>query len=117
MSNEFITGIAQKLNAIFGFTVYTDEIKQGLKKPCFFIQTVENRSTRVTGNRFLISGIFDIHYFSESEKTDDLLSVADKLLDVLDIISLKDTDIRGTQISHNIADNVLHFMVSYNTFI
>lgn len=117
MSNEFITGIAQKLSDSFGFTVYTDKIKQGFTQPCFFIQIIESNSRRIISDRFSVGCVLDIHYFSKSNNIKDLLAVADKLLEVLDIISLEDTDIRGTQMSHNIVDNILHFMVSYKTFI
>ena len=38
MINAIISGISITLDGAFGYEVYGEEIKQGLKEPCFFIK-------------------------------------------------------------------------------
>ena len=40
-TNDIIDGVSIKLNELFGekYTIYTNNVKQGLQFPCFFIKT------------------------------------------------------------------------------
>ena len=42
MINSIIEGISASLNAEFGddYTIYTENVEQGLKEPCFFISCI-----------------------------------------------------------------------------
>ena len=69
MLNKIITGISQALDAEFNseeneeYTIYTEDVEQGLEEPCFFIFSLKPSSKQLVGNRYDRKYPFDIHYF------------------------------------------------------
>ena len=60
---------------------------------------------------------FDILYFPAKGRK-ECYAVADNLCTVLELITLPGGDLlRGTEISYEVTDGVLHFMISYNHFV
>lgn len=118
MVNSLIIAISIKLNATFGdgFRVYKDDVEQGLQEPCFFISTLKPSLKPLLGGRAFQTNPFDIHYFPQNAGDNgELFSIAEQLLDVLEMITLQDGDrIRGTDRSYEIMDGVLHFFVQFN---
>ena len=59
---------------------------------------------------------FDVLYFPKTGR-EDCYGVADTLAEVLEVIDLPGGDkLRGTDMSFQVTDGVLHFLVSYNHF-
>ena len=117
MVPDIIDGISIKLNDIYDVPIYGDEdIKQGFKQPCFFIAVLNpSQETRLYG-RYIRRNPFDVHYFPKSRI--DAENVASELYEALEHITLIDgTLLRGTEISHDVQDGVLHFFVSYNVML
>lgn len=117
MLNKLIDAIALKLNLEFGdgYAIYKESVKQGLKEPCFFIVLLTSSQTQVLGKRYFREHPFDIHYFPiTNDKNTEFLDVVDKLNDVLEYITMDADLIRGTKISHEVVDDVLHFYVNYD---
>ncbi|SDF61864.1 phage tail terminator family protein [Sporomusa acidovorans] len=117
MLNKVMDGIAQKLDQVFGegYEIYIDEIKQGLKVPCFLILCLTSRQEQeidITYNRELP---FDVHYFPQAKKiTREVNSTVDALNIGLEYIQIEDGLLRGTDMKHEVIDGVLHFFVNYD---
>jgi hypothetical protein len=121
MVNDLIDGISVKLNQVFGngYKIYSEEVKQGLKEPCFLIVSLNPSSTQVIGNRYFRQTPFDIHYFpAVIGNNEEINGVASRLFDALEYITLLNNDlVRGTEMHYEKVDNVLHFFVQYNLHI
>lgn len=117
--NAVRKGVIQKLKQFYPeIKVYGEEISQGFKAPCFFIEMFPTSESRVMGNRYKRYHAFDIHYFSDANDTnDDLHEMAERLYNQLEFITVNDDDLMGTKMEHRIIKGVLHFFVHFNTFI
>ena len=60
MLNDLISGISIKLNAAFGdgYKIYTNDVKQGLKEPCFFVAVLEPTRKQIIGRRIGMTILF-----------------------------------------------------------
>jgi hypothetical protein len=121
MVNEIKDGISIKLNQVFGddYRIYSKKVKQGLKEPCFFIAVLNPSQKQLIGNRYFREHFFDIHYFPSAKDDDDELDeMGSNLFTDLEYITLVNGDlIRGTKMSYEKIDGVLHFFVNYNAFV
>lgn len=115
MLNETITGLAQKLDQLFGYEIYTDEVEQGLNEPCFFIVCLTGRQEQEIGTLYEREQAFDIHYFPQAHKpTREINDVADTLHMELEYITVDGNLVRGSKMRHEVIDGVLHFFVNYD---
>lgn len=89
-----------------------EEIKQGLREPCFFVKLIQGEQTQELGGRYHRSHAFDIHYFALDNR--EAHDVAEKLYEVLRLVELNGMLYQGTGMKHEIIDGVLHFFVDYN---
>lgn len=121
MLNDIITGIAKALGNTFGseYRVYENDVKQGLTEPCFFIATLKPEQTPLLGDRAIWRNPFDIHYIPKDGGTNaELYNVAEYLMYGLRYITTPKGDtLRGTSISYEVVDGVLHFFVNYNVVV
>lgn len=119
MGNEIVTGMTIKLNAVFGeeYDIFTEPVEQGLGDRCFFITSLKPQQTPMIGRRKFRVYPFDIAYLSDFGE-EDRLAVLDKLMDEMEFITLADgTVMHGTGMNAEMEDGILHFCVSYNTFV
>lgn len=118
MLNEIIQGVAMELHTAFGdgYKIYQDDVKQGLKRPCFFIAVLKPEFSSLLGTRGINRNPLDIQYIpSDPGKNAEMFDVAGKLAEALAFITLPDGDIlRGTSMNYEVVDGVLHFFVNYN---
>lgn len=119
MLNEVISGISIKLNNEFGdeYEIHTENVKQGLNEPCFFIKSLLVSTRPLLGKRKQRTYPFDISYFTK-DGNENLMSTGERLLDCLEYIKLINGDmLRGTSMEYEIIDDVLHFSVTYSVFL
>lgn len=124
MINKIITGISQALDAEFNteenqeYTIYTEDVEQGLEEPCFFIFSLKPSNRQLVGNRYERKYPFDIHYFpkDESNYNNEINEVTERLFTALEYIEV-DGLVRGTNMNAEIVDNVLHFFVDFNMIV
>ncbi|OOM82327.1 hypothetical protein CLPUN_02960 [Clostridium puniceum] len=122
MLNKIITGIAQTLDSEFNseenqkYTIYAEDVKQGLEEPCFFIFSLKPSNKQLVGNRYKRNYTFDIHYFPEDESNYNN-EITERLFMALEYITLDSGLIRGTNMNAEIVDNVLHFFINYNMIV
>lgn len=117
-TNRILDGITLALRAAYPEAqIESDTIEQGLTAPAFLVLLVSAESAPVIGVRYRRMPRFDILYFPKAGR-EECYATADFLCDILEVITLPDGDrIRGTDISFEITDGVLHFLVSYNHFV
>jgi hypothetical protein len=117
MLNETIDGIAQKLNQVFGdrYEIYIDEVKQGLKEPCFLIVCITGNQQQKLGTLYNREQSFDLHYFPQAKQiTREVNSVIAALNMELEYIEIEGGLLRGTKMKHEVIEGVLHFFVNYD---
>lgn len=110
-------GIIKKINEYYpNCTITGDRTKEDLEEPYFFVhQLPKIKKSELQSSVYDTD--FDIQYYL-SEEEDDLdikyAQVGDKLLDILEIISISDNKlIRGLNMRWEVIDNVLHVFVTY----
>lgn len=118
MVNEIIKGVSMKLNATFGdhYKIYRNDVKQGLKRPCFFIAVLKPELSPLIGWRYMSRNPLDVHYIpADSGNNAEMYTVADDLMESLEFITLPNGDqLHGTSMNFEVVDGVLHFFVNYN---
>jgi hypothetical protein len=120
MVNGIIDGISIELNLKFGdsYKIYSEDVSQGLKEPCFFIAVLNPSQKYLLNTKRQRNNLFDIHYFPTKQGgNSEIEDVAESLYSTLEWINVDGNDIRGTKMHHNSVDGVLHFFVEYNFFI
>lgn len=122
MINSIIEAISISLNEEFGdgYETHMEEIKQGLKEPCFFITCLNPTTELFLGMRYFRTNQFCIQYFPETnEKQRECNGVAERMLQCLEYITIygEDKPIMGTKMKYEVVDGVLNFFVNYDCFI
>lgn len=121
MCSEIITFTANALAEEFGgdITIYAEEVKQGVKKPCFFLKTEGVKEIPYIGERFLRKCRLLITFYPEdnSGKQGECERTAERLFDCLKFIDADDRPLMGSEMSFEIKDGLLLFHVDYNEFM
>lgn len=118
MINSITVGIAQGIAKEFGenYTIYTDEIKQGFKEPCFFIQAINSNERQVLSSRYQFRQSFVVQYFNNSTNA-ELYEISEKLMRVLEyVFCVDETTLRGLNRNYRIIDGVVNVFVDYNYY-
>lgn len=93
--------------------IEADAVEQGLTPPAFLVLLVNEEQSRLIGARWRRSPRFDILYFPKKGR-EECYAVADNLRQALELITLPTGDaLLGMDISFEVTDGVLHFMLSY----
>lgn len=124
MMNGIIAGIGKALSDEFKDTyqIYMEQIPQGFKEPCFFIQGINAAEKQFLNRRYKFNQSFVVQYFPEEDKTsnEDMYLVAERLMRALEYIKQFGTEeestLRGVQRNYRIIDGVLNLFVDYNFF-
>lgn len=116
-----VTGIAESISGVlyseYGYENYIESIEQGLDEPCFFIQSLKPSIKKYPGKRYLKQNPFCIQYISESTTKRELHDIGENLLMLLETISYDSGLLRGTDMSYEVTDDILHFFVNYDFFV
>ena len=125
MLQELIQGAANAIAGAFGpkTMIYTEMVRQNLKRPCFFIEGGDLSEKRVVGNRYLRKAPLSVTYFPSEEKIPvkrnaEMAQVAEKLFCVMENLWMEDGSIlRGTSMRAQNAGEVLRFSAQYGGFV
>lgn len=97
------------------FNIYGEEVKQGWKEPCFFVREIETMQQSELQGRLIRRHSFEITCFLDKHVTNDLNSqqaeIGRRLAELL--LYLPDAKLHGRNISYQIVDGILHFLVDY----
>ena len=119
MIKKIIDGICLALSSKFGEDreIYTEAVNQGLEDGSFSVVCLNPTNTQFLGNRYFRTNQFCIHYFPKTnEPKSECLEVLEDLYDALEIIDVDGDLIRGTNMTNEMDDGVLHFFVNYDFF-
>lgn len=137
MINRIIDAISITLNHEFNelgekdgttYKIYTEEVNQGLKTPCFFINSLDPQEDLFRGKRYRQTNQFCIQYIpSDSclEKKYECNEVREMLFSILEYITILEPDgentietlIRGNKMHGEYTDGTLNFFVNYDMFV
>lgn len=120
MINKIIDGICIALNNEFGdsYEIYTESVEQGLKEPCFFINSLNPTNAQFLNNKYERTQPFCIQYFpSSSEKNYECNEVLEQLNQCLEYISVSDNLTRGTEMHGEMVDGILNYFIHYDFFV
>ncbi len=120
MINKIVKGISKALYSEFGddYEIYTENVEQGLKEPCFFIQCINPKIIRFRGDRYYRENQFAIQYFPKSKDyRTECFSVIDRIFTALEFIEVDNEPVLGKGIDTHIYDGVLTFTINYNMFV
>lgn len=119
MVNDIKDAISIRLNQVFGYEIYSKDVQQGLQEPCFFIKVLSPSRKQMIGNRYYLEVSFDVHYFPSLQgDNDELDEVGSSLFNDLEYITMVNGDqLRGTKMSYEKFNGVLHFFVTYGVFL
>ena len=112
---DILDGVCIKLNDLFGdgYEIYTENVKQGLQEPCFFVKSLPVITNPLLGNRRERRYPFEIAHFTEGGN-EEKMRVGEQMLDGLEYLTLTNGDIvRCRSIDMDIVDDVLHVSVTY----
>ncbi|WP_313132639.1 phage tail terminator family protein [Anaerocolumna sp.] len=118
MVNDIINGITIKIDSLFddNAVTYTEGVEQDFQEPCFYVKLLRASQKQVLNNRYYLEHSFDVHYFpGTADKNAEMHDAASKLAG-LEYITSGDSLKRGTRMSYEIVDGVLHYFVQYNYY-
>jgi len=120
METEIIKGIAKALSSEFGgkYTIYAEKVKQGIRKPCFFINRESVCEIPFPMGRYFRENIYAVTFYpnGEDEKR-ECIRTAERLFQCLEYIYVGGDLTRGSKMSCNIDEGVLKFTLHYDMFI
>ena len=120
MVNQIYTAIAKKLEELFDKPlIFFDHLPQTFSGPCFWVRLLKTEQNQLLYNRYKVTLDFDIMMYptNDEEFIEELNSVGTDLLHGVEYIVTKDGNyLRGTNISYEVQDGVLHFFISYILF-
>lgn len=109
-----IDSIIAKINDAFGtgYRIYTENVEQGLKVPCFSIRQLSVNGNRHLQDRYKNTHQFMIQYFPKQGYEDCTVILNKLLLLLVDVGKYHATKLNG-----EIVDGVLNFEAVYSEFI
>lgn len=121
MIQDIINAIAISLKTEFGsgYSIYTENIEQGLREPAFSIVLLESINEQIVGVRYKRTSAFDVHYFPKDKLNAkrECIDVAERLTLCLEFIKSVDNIYHMIKMNYEIVDGVLHFFVTYNPIV
>lgn len=118
MIEKIISGISRTLFDIFGedVEIYTEDVKQGFKEPCFIIELVDEKVTNGVAGRLIAKDLFSVTYYPVKDIANkDIQKTIGLLRGALRVISVGDDLVRTTNLSLDVADSELHITFDTTT--
>ena len=116
---KIIDGICLAINSKFGDDrdIYTEAVNQGLEDGSFSIVCLNPTNAQFLGRRYFRTNQFCIHYFPKTdEPKSECLEVLEGLNEALEVIEVDGDLVRGTNMTSEMDEGVLHFFVNYDFF-
>ena len=111
-----IEAIVKKIRDAFGdnYRIYTENVEQGLKMPCFSIVQISANGNRFLQNRYKNTHQFMVQYFPASKKA---YSECSAMINQLLLLLVDVGNYHASKINAEIVDEVLNVEVVYTEFI
>lgn len=117
--NSIRSGVILGLSELFPqMDIYGEAIREGFESPCFFVKLLTAAQEQELDRRYRRSSSFDIHYFPVSaDYNGEAHGMAEQLYDKLRQVNIDGATYRGTSMTHEVVDGVLHFFVDFNFLV
>ncbi len=116
MINKIVTGIAEKLSACFkDIRIYTEEVEQGFKTPCFSIILRELGAEIYRGRRRRLKAEAEIHYYN-GRKRENYNSMTAELMTALEYINIDGFPVRPIGLKAKTGDDSMYITLSFDLF-
>lgn len=115
MIRSIVEQIGKGLNEEFGegYQIYSENMPQDFKTPCFIINCVNYSRGKALSNRFLVNLLFEVIFFPDEEsleQNDEIWDSADRMFDVLERVGR----FSGDNLKANFSEGVLMVNVNYS---
>lgn len=112
---KIIDSIAEITDKNFPNTeINTEEVKQGLETPCFFVFPLSVSDIRHIGRRWQAKYSMCIQYIPDSEEPRaECAEIEEKLYKQLEFVTVDGRTVAGSDIHSETTDQVLSFFVTY----
>ena len=112
---KIIDGIAEILDSGFpDKEINTEEVKQGLETPCFFVFPLNVSDIRHIGRRWNAKYSMCVQYIPDSvEPKAECTEVEEKLYKLLEYVTVDGSLVGGIDIHSETTDEALSFFVTY----
>lgn len=116
MTNLITDSITTQLGDCFGanYCYYIEEVRQGLQKPCFLIETITPRMRSCSPTRYERTVPIVVSFYNENEeyvKQDN--TIAEQIIECLEYLNVGDALIRAEDISTDFESDVLKVFLTY----
>lgn len=117
--NSIRRGAILALSELFPeMDIYGEPIREGFESPCFFVKLLTTAQEQELDRRYRRSYTIDIHYFPGSpDYNEEAHDMAEQLYDKLRLVNIDGATYRGTSMTHEVVDGVLHFFVDLNFLV
>lgn len=125
MINDVIKALARALKVNFKdskkYTIYTENVEQGLKQPCFFIYCRNYKDELYRGKRYKLSTDIVIEYIPPKPENDsntnaNVNEILPKLYDATEEIEIEENILRGLERTVENTEGGVIFNVRYEYF-
>lgn len=112
-------GIMKKINTFRdkdNTEIYSEEIPQNFKEPCFFVKEVRTSQAKELDNRYKRGHLYNIQYFpnpNSNSKNQEMREIAEGMYEHMEFIEINNKLVMGNDLNHQIVDGLLHFFVKY----
>ncbi len=121
MINAIVKAASAAIYGEFGsdYTIYAEDVEQGLKEPCFFISCISHSHELYLGGRYFRENQFCIQYFPAGggREAEECHDTAERLESCLEYLDVSGNLLRGTKMHYEVADGICHFFVNYDCFV
>ena len=111
-------GISEKLYETFGdaYTIYPEEVRQGLTRPCFFIKLLKLSNTIERDQTYRRDHTYCIHFYPQNTKQPkaEYYQILDRLYAALAYIEVGGNLVRGTSMLSEMHNEILQFYINFN---
>lgn len=120
MIGKLTNGIVKSLSQAFdGYSIYTEDVEQGLDPPCFLVLLNDSNFVRFRGDVFYLEADYTVHFFPGSpEPRRECGAVATDLQMALSTIALgRDELIDASEVQVNIDSDFMVVDVVYSRYL
>lgn len=117
---NLIDAIAEALFQEFGSTyeIYAEKVEQGLTTPCFLIRCLNPTKNLYLGRCYKRTNQCSVQYIpSTAEAVGECNSVADRLFECLENVTVNGTLCHGMDLQGEVTDGILTVTVNYDGFV
>jgi len=98
---------------------YDEQVKQGLKEPCFIVRCISPANEQFLGKRHYRDSLFSVQYLPKDGKdaNAECYGVQDALYLALEYVTADGDLMRGTNMRGEVVGGALTFLVNYGAFV